>query len=127
MCQLEQRSAISNVVLCVWCRFAAPPVRVGDDLAFAIYQDPETGGLIRHLQRQKEVAVSGKNATSMSCVCCIQIVALYSGEDFSRAKLLKQAIVDLQKVCVPQYTHVHSTSIVPLSLYRLVRSWPSLC
>ena len=36
------------------------------------------------------------------------IVALYSGEDFSRAKLLKQAIVDLQKVCVLQYTHVHS-------------------
>ena len=104
-------------------------MRTGDDLAFAIYQDPETGGLIRHLQRQKEVAVSGKDVTSdfLCCVCCIQIVALCSGEDFSRAKLLKQAIVDLQKVCVLQCTHVHSTSVAPLSLYRLGRSWPSLC
>ena len=65
-----------TVVLCVWCRLAAPAVRIGDDLAFAICQDPETGGLIRHLQRQKEAAVSGKDVTvDFLCrVCCVQLL-----------------------------------------------------
>lgn len=43
----------------------------GDDLAFALYQDPETAGLIRHLQQQKEVAVSGEDTASVSCGMCV--------------------------------------------------------
>ena len=51
-----------------------PAVRAADDLAFAIYQDPETGGLIRHLQWQKDVAVSGEGGsfTVVCRACCMQ-------------------------------------------------------
>ena len=49
-----------------------------DDLAFSVYQDSITAKIIRHLQDIKLTAVER--------------------EQFNEAKLLKQAIVDLQKV-----------------------------
>ena len=74
-----------------------------DDLAFAMYQDPEIAVIIRNLDRKKQECVHGKkqrtNAYKIKSFEFLRILLHHILEEkFDQARRFKQAVYELMKV-----------------------------
>ncbi len=71
-------------------------ISIVDDLAFAMYQDPEIAGIIKNLDRKKQEYVYGKSNILIEFFKKNSFSLL--GEKFDEARKFKQAIQELLKV-----------------------------
>ena len=76
-------------------------ISIIDDLAFAMYQDPEIAAIIKNLERKKQEYVHSKISQSCSFSFDIVLYQIYNflDEKFDQARKFKQAIEELIKVC----------------------------
>lgn len=84
----------NQLYVCI-CNLRSDQISIIDDLAFAMYQDPEIASIIRNLDRKKQQCVHGKRLIMKKNF----IVLFFCVEEkYEQARKYKQAIQELIKV-----------------------------